>query len=102
MSKSKVIGDSLNEQEIDVITETVKPVAIKKENIEITETAKPVIVNTEPGKPVVPLKVFLQIFGKKWDQLAGFKHYATINHLGPLTVPEWRKAFTDFMNRPTV
>jgi hypothetical protein len=99
--QSKVIGDSLAEKEIEEISETAKPVAIKKENIEITETAKPVIVPTEPAKPVVSLQVFLQIAGKKWDQLAGFKQHATKNNLGPLTVPDWRKAFNDFMNRPT-
>jgi hypothetical protein len=99
--KSKTIGDSLTEKEIDVISETAKPVTINKENSEITEIIKPVIVSTEPVQPVVSLKVFVQTSGKKWDQLAGFKHYAKICGLGPLTILEWRKAFNDFMNRPT-
>ena len=99
--KSKVIGDSLGEKEIEMISETAKPVAINKEENEITEIIKPVVVPTEPAKPVVSLKVFLQISGQKWDQMAGFKHYAKLRCLEPLTVPEWRKAFTDFMNRPT-
>lgn len=99
--KLKTIGDSLTEKEIDVISETAKPVDVTKENSEITAIIEPVIVSTEPKKPVVSLKVFLNIFGKKWDQMAGFKHYAMKNGLEPLTVEEWREAFQNFLDRPT-
>lgn len=52
-------------------------------------------------KPEIPLKIFLQINGQKWDQTAGFKHYAKKNKLEPLTVDDWRKAYQAFMEKPT-
>jgi len=76
---------------------------MRKEEPKIEEVT-PVVVEEkpmEPPKPVVPLKVFLQVFGMKWDQMAGFKYYATKQKLEPLTIEEWRKAFADFMNKPT-
>lgn len=53
-----------------------------------------------PKKPTIPLRVFRQIHGAKMDQLAGFTSYAKRQKLGPMTVPEWREAYTAFMNRP--
>lgn len=75
--------------------------------VEIPET-KPEVV---PPKPVaekkpkkdpnaVTLRVFLSVAGAKQDQLAGFKHFATKQDLGPMTVKEWRQKYQDFMNRP--
>lgn len=81
------------------VTEPDQPVDVENEIVEVTETTSTGILNH--GKPVVPLKVFLNIFGKKWDQMAGFKHYAKKQCLGPLTVKEWREAFQSFMDRPT-
>jgi len=57
------------------------------------------VVEPAESKPKVKLRVFLATAGKKWDQMAGFKSFAIRNKLGPLSIPEWRKAFTDFMNR---
>ncbi len=54
----------------------------------------------EPQKAIVPLVVFLKVAGPKWDQLAGFKHYAKKNSLGPMSVEEWRAALKHFMNKP--
>jgi len=57
--------------------------------------------SAEPVKPKVRLEVFLRIAGPRWDQLAGFKHYAKRNNLGPLTVQEWRDALQAYKTRPT-
>lgn len=86
-------------------TKTKKPVEVEPTESVEKEIAVSEIVQPEPmpelPKPVIPLKVFLQVFGKKWDQVAGFVHYAKANKLEPLTVVEWREAFEAFMNRPT-
>jgi len=50
-------------------------------------------------RPRVALKVFIASGGIRWDQMAGFKSYATRKKMGPLSIPEWRKAFSDFMTR---
>lgn len=55
---------------------------------------------TQEVRPVVSLAVFLKVAGPKWDQLAGFKRFATNEKLGPLTIPEWRAALTEFKNKP--
>jgi hypothetical protein len=52
------------------------------------------------NKPKVPYRVFKQVAGVKWDQLAGFEHYATKNKLGPWTIPEWKAAYAQFLGRP--
>jgi hypothetical protein len=60
---------------------------------------------SEPSPQVglsrIPLRVFEKIAGTKWDQLAGFKHYAKANGLGPMTVPEWREALQAYKRKPT-
>lgn len=59
----------------------------------------------KPVEPVIPkiaLRVFLKIAGAKWDQLAGFNHYAKRQGLGPMTVPEWREAFQTFKTKPMI
>lgn len=53
----------------------------------------------DDGRPKVPLRIFIASGGIRWDQMAGFKSYATRNKMGPLSIPEWRKAFNAFMNR---
>lgn len=56
-----------------------------------------------PGKvnhPKVALRVFIASGGIRWDQMAGFKSYAQRTKMGPMSIPDWRKAFTEFMQRP--
>jgi len=52
-------------------------------------------------KSAIRLAVFLQIAGKKWDQMAGFKLYATKNKLGPMSIKEWQNELKNFMDTPT-
>lgn len=54
----------------------------------------------DDGRPKVALRVFLASGGIRWDQMAGFKSYAMRNKMGPLSIPEWRAAFNEFMKRP--
>lgn len=55
----------------------------------------------EAPKPLVSLEVFCKVAGPKWDQMAGFKRYAKVNGLGPLSIPGWRAEFQKFQERPT-
>lgn len=54
----------------------------------------------EADKPRVPYRVFKQVAGVKWDQLAGFEHYAIKNNLGPRTIQEWKVEYAQFLGRP--
>jgi hypothetical protein len=53
------------------------------------------------AKPKIDIRVFMAVGGMKQDQLAGFKHFAKATGLKSMTVPEWKKAHSDFLNRPT-
>ena len=55
---------------------------------------------SEDDKPKVDLRVFSQVSGKKWDQMAGFQSWAKRMKLGPRSIPEWRETFKKFMNTP--
>lgn len=61
----------------------------------IEEKAEP-----EPRGAVVPLAVFIQLSGRKLDQVAGFKRFALNQKLEPRTIPEWREKLVEFDNRP--
>lgn len=62
---------------------------------------KPPPAPPDPNAPSpIPLKVFVRLAGPKWDQMAGFLHYAKHEKLGPRTVPEWRAAHQEFMQKP--
>ena len=50
--------------------------------------------------PKVTLKVYTTAGTHKWDQLAGFEHYAKAQGLKFLTMPEWEQALSDFMTKP--
>jgi hypothetical protein len=56
---------------------------------------------SKPALPVVQLKVFCSISGKKPDQIAGFVVYAKMKELKPMTIPEWQEELTAFQNKPT-
>ena len=86
-------ADTLEEDALTVGEPSVLPVEV----VESEPEPPPVVVE----KPAVALKVFLVIAGPKWDQLAGFKSYATQQKLGPRSVPEWREELQKFMNKPT-
>jgi hypothetical protein len=66
---------------------------------EETPEEKP-IAPPSPPKPAVALRVFLQVAGSKWDQLAGFKAYAKAQRLEARSIPEWHAAVTEYKNRP--
>lgn len=48
----------------------------------------------------VPLKVWLVASRHKWDQLAGFEARAKAQGFVPMTIPEWEKAYQDFLVSP--
>lgn len=75
--------------------------ARKRVNKEIGNLPIPTAPVVRADLPLIPLDSFLVISGKKYDQLAGFKAYAKLNNLGPLTVPAWQDAFNAFLNKPT-
>ncbi len=50
--------------------------------------------------PLVRLNVFISASGLRFDQIAGFKAYATVKKLGPMTIPDWKLALDAFMKRP--
>jgi hypothetical protein len=72
-----------------VYKEPVKMKAPKKK-----ETPK------DDGLPKVDLRVFIASGGIRWDQMAGFKSYATRRKMGPLSIPEWRTEYKRFTERP--
>lgn len=71
----------------------------------VVEAPAPVEVPVEAVPPVevlpiVGLDVFAVSGAFRPDQIAGFVRYAQIQKLEPRTIPEWRTAYTAFMNRP--
>lgn len=81
-----------------------KPEKEVKENVKkVFEKVfeKAVEAPVELEKPLVSLKVFCLVSGQKWDQIAGFRSYATSNKLGPFSVLDWRVEFQKFQNKPT-
>jgi hypothetical protein len=54
----------------------------------------------DDGLPKVDLRVFIASGGIRWDQMAGFKSYATRRKMGPLSIPEWRTEYKRFTERP--
>ena len=99
--KRKVIeplNDVLEEKE-----EEKPPILENIEEIKAEEPVKkeaPKPVKKANGLPLVPLKVFCALSGKKWDQIAGFKSQATKDALKPMTMPEWKVKYQEFMDTP--
>lgn len=48
----------------------------------------------------VAMRVYLAACSYRWDQMMGFKSYATTRKMGPLTMREWNEAYKDYLNRP--
>jgi hypothetical protein len=71
-----------------------------KEMLLVAPKESPKEVPKADGLPKVALRVFIASGGIRWDQMAGFKYYATRLKMGPLSIPEWRAAFNKFMKRP--
>jgi len=99
-AKKQTISDTIFEaMVVDDTTATSK----KEPLIEpIADLEKP-----EPKKeqkirvlPTVNLKVFSQISGVKWDQLAAFRHYAKSERIQRLTIPEWQGLYDTYKTRP--
>lgn len=85
-----------------------QPVTEEIEKVEKPEPA-PVVEEPKPkapeqkvsdGLPKVSLRIFIASGGIKWDQMAGFKAHALANKMGPMSIADWRGAFSAFMNRP--
>lgn len=58
---------------------------------------------TQPPPPrhnFVAFRVFEQVAGMKWDQLAGFKSHVKRTNLGPMSIEEWHLAYAKFMGKP--
>ena len=90
------VEDVEEEEEEAPIIENIKEV--KAEEHVKKETPKP--AKKTSGLPLVPLKVFCALSGKKWDQIAGFKSHATKEALKPMTMPEWKVKYQEFMDTP--
>jgi hypothetical protein len=71
------------------------------ETVELKEQPLAKAEEAKPALPVIPLKVFCSISGKKPDQIAGFVVYAKMKELKPMTIPEWQEELTAFQNKPT-
>lgn len=54
--------------------------------------------NPAPTLPSVPMIVFLQLVGRRPDQMAGFRLWA--QDKGPMTIPEWHTTYQAYLNRP--
>lgn len=57
-------------------------------------------VEAAPALPYVGLDVFLVCSGQKPDQVVGFQRWATLQKLPAMQMPEWKKKYDEFMNRP--
>lgn len=68
------------------LAELEKPEPIKEENVRVL--------------PTVNVKVFSQISGIKWDQLAAFQHYVKAERIHRLTIPEWHDLYKTFKVKP--
>ena len=92
--------------------ETSEPAAATETTSESTEAEAPAEADPEPksgqsdpaptgpAPALILLRVFAAAGGVKWDQMAAFKHYATNQKLGPLSMKDWRAAYDAFLNRP--
>jgi len=54
----------------------------------------------KPDLPKVTIAVFRLVSGVKSDQIAGFAHYAKLNNMILLTIPEWQKEYENFLCKP--
>lgn len=70
-----------------------------KPDVKVEPKIKPE-VKLYTGPPRQPLKIFCHLSGKKPDQMAGFRRYASNQKLGPMTMKEWQKSFVEFQNKP--
>lgn len=89
--------------EIEADTEEIESDVLEKmieEAKESAEEKEEPIQPQEEEKPLVSLQVFLNVCGLKWDQTAGFKHYATKQKMRKMTIPNWREEFHKFMGKP--
>lgn len=80
--------------------EPVAPKKAVKKAPKVAPKKAPKKAPKDDGLPKVALRVFIASGGIRWDQMAGFKYYATRAKMGPLSIPEWRAAFKKFMKRP--
>lgn len=46
------------------------------------------------------LRVWVAACRHKWHQLAGFESRARAQGLGPMTIPEWERAYRAFLDAP--
>jgi len=98
---SSEAGEVEPEAVVDQPTELPEPVEAPAVEVEPAAPKEvPKEVPKDDGKPKVALRVFIASGGIRWDQMAGFKSYATRLKMGPLSIPEWREAFNKFMKRP--
>lgn len=61
-------------------------------------TRKP--IPEERELPKIPFKVFSQIAGIKWDQLAGFFSYMKRKGVEKATVVEWKALYEEYKVKP--
>lgn len=88
------------DNEDEVVAEAVVAIAVEPVVPEVE--VKP-MTDKEPeiaAIPYVALDVYLRIHPLKPDQLAGFKCWAKASGKVSRTIPEWEKAYQEFMTRP--
>lgn len=79
----------VRKKKIDADVISVKEPEVTKPTIEIVADPKP--------ENRIPLKVFLQLTGLKFDQLAGFRYYAEKNYPQPRSRNKWQELLNSFM-----
>lgn len=67
-------------------------------SISIPESALPIQTPQKAVPDLVPLRVYATLANSRWDQLAGFVHWA--RNLAPRTMQEWKQAQEEFNQRP--
>jgi hypothetical protein len=82
---------------------------VKNKNIEKVESkpedekqlnVEKAIPKQKPDLPKVPLNIYCNLSGKKFDQIAGFRSYAKSEKMGPMTIPQWKEKFIEFQKTP--
>lgn len=85
------------------IYENLENIVEKKEPVNRKPVKQEVpipISKSVPELPKVIFKVFSQISGVKWDQLAGLEHYARKQGIIRLTIPEWQALHLKYKVKP--
>ena len=103
--KKEANADEINE-EVDVSNNADKSSAIEvASSLPSSDIAEVSLVSELPSappendEPRLSLKVFLKVSGKRSDQTAGFRRWASSRNVGEQTVTQWKNLFDEFSRR---